>query len=434
MPSSSVRAVTAVGSVVLSLFWTSTSSAQIVRFEGAKVYRDGRFVEATLSTRRGVVIADGAVPEEGESTETVQLPGKFIVPALGDVHTHRFTEEDAEAKELFLSAGFLYVHNLNGTAISRAQTAKHANNRTGPDVRFANAGFTCTDGHPVPLYTFLASRDPSIEKDKVMQRINNYNFYITDTAADVDEKWPKFARSGADIVKIFLLHSERWGMGEESTSDGLRPEVARVIADRARLAGLRVAAHVESAADAAVAVDCGVSLLAHMPGYGIKPEQDTEPYVVDEGLMKSAAARGVALAPTLGLVYANPNDAAGVKKTRDWKVGQVRRWKAAGIAFLYGSDNYFDIQSELRAMIESKVWSGEELVEMLCVRTPRWIFPSRRVGALSPGCEAGFVVLASSPIDDPGALLSVEAVYKDGVRIWAAKPKGAASPGQTEGK
>lgn len=394
---------------------------QVVRFEGARVYRDGAFVEATLVTRRGVVVSDTEVAAAGESSETVRLDGKFIVPALGDVHTHRFTEEDAEGKEMYLSTGFLYVHNLNGTALSRSQAAKHANNKTSPDVRFAHAGFTCTGGHPVPLYNYLATRDPSVDKASVLPRISNYNFYITDTVADVNEKWPKFVRSGADIAKLFLLHSERWAAASAEKSEGLRPEVARAIAERARAAGFRTVAHVESAADAALALECGVSLLAHMPGYGIRPDQDPAAFVMGDELLKRVAQSGVAVSPTLGLVYGDPQDVEGLKRTRAWKVEQVRRWKAAGVTVLYGSDNYFDVRNELRAMIDSGVWSPAELVEMVCVKTPRWIFPGRSVGALNEGCEAGFAVLSADPLADAGALLKVEAVYKDGARVWEAK-------------
>lgn len=411
---------------------------QSVRFEGARVYRDGAFVDATLSTRRGVVISDNDVAGPGETTETVSLAGKFVLPAFGDVHTHRFTEEDADAKELYLSAGFLYIHNLNGTALSRTQAAKHTNNPSSPDVRFANAGFTCSGGHPIPLYTHLTTRDPSIEKDKVLQRIANYNFYITDSISDVNEKWPKFARSGADIVKLFLLHSERWKNDPAITndkSDGLRPQVAREIADRARAAGLRIAAHVESAADATLAIDCGVALLAHMPGYGLRPDQDTVPFVVDDAVMRQAASRGMAVSPTLGLLYADPNkDPTGTQRIRNWKVEQVRRWKDAGVVLLYGSDNYFDVRSELRAMIESKVWTAPELVELLCVQTPRWICPGRSIAALKAGCEANFVVLSANPLDDPRALEQVDAVYKDGTRIWELKPADSGPKESVEGK
>jgi hypothetical protein len=44
------------------------------------------------------------------------------------------------------------------------------------------------------------------------------------------------------------------------------------------------------------------------------------------------------------------------------------------------------------------------------------------------------VVLSANPLDDPRALLKVEAVYKDGVRIWEAKPEGDAKPVEPVGK
>lgn len=408
--------------LLAAVVFASAAAGQVVRFEDAQVYRDGQFIPTSLVTRRGIVLPDDASADRDEPTERVSLAGKCLLPAFGDVHTHRFTEEDAEARELYLSAGFLYLHNLNGTALSRSQTVKHTNNRASPDVRFANAGFTCTGGHPVPLYTFLATRDPSVDKAAVFQRLANYNFYITDSLADVSEKWPKFARSGADILKLFLLHSERWRAGSSESSEGLRPEVAKAIAERAKAAGLRIAAHVESAVDAALAIDCQVSLLAHMPGYGLRPDQDPAPFVVEDALLRAAAERGMALSPTLGLLYADPKDAAGIQRVRTWKAQQVRRWKDAGVTLLYGSDNYFDVGNELRVMIDSQVWTPRELVELLCVATPRWIFPGRSIGSLGLGHEASFVVLSSNPLDDPRALLKVEAVYKDGVRIWEQKP------------
>jgi imidazolonepropionase-like amidohydrolase len=396
--------------------------AQVVKFDGGRVYRNGAFVEAGLLTRRGVIVD---APQDSESVEVVDVRGKYLLPAFGDAHTHRFTEEDSDAKEMYLAAGFLYLQNLNGNALSRLRTVKDCNNRSSPDVRFANAGFTCTDGHPVGLYMFLANRDGTADKAATFERITNYNFYITDSVEEVAEKWPKFARSGADIVKLFLLHSERWATTDsKENSQGLRPEVARSVAQRAQAAGLRMAAHVESAADAQLALDCGVSLLAHMPGYGIRPDQDVEGFVVSDELLKRAEDAGLAMTPTLGLLYGDPKDEAGLAKILAWKVSQVKRWKDAGVLLLYGSDNYFDPVNELKALIGSGVWSNAELVKMISVDTPRWIWPGRSIGSLEVGSEAGVVVLGGDPLADARELLKVEAVYKDGVKVWERKPEG----------
>jgi imidazolonepropionase-like amidohydrolase len=386
------------------------------------VYDGNGFVSGTLAVRRGTIVAESDLPRDGTIT-TTRLDGLFIVPAFGDAHTHRFTEADGEASSMFLSTGVAYVHNLNGNVVSRRRSARDCNTQTTPEACFANAGFTCSGGHPVPLYTFLDGMDKSRDPSTVMDRIADYNFYVTDTLEDLNEKWPKFARSDADAVKLFLLHSERWHTPEPNKkSDGLRPEIAREISRRAKQAGLRIAAHVESAADLRLALDCAVDLLAHMPGYGLKPVDDPAPFVCRDEDLQQAAKAGMAIAPTLGLIYADPSDPAGVEAVTTWKRAQVARWKAAGVNILHGSDNYFNTRSEISAMIDSGLWTGTELLELLSVRTPRWIFPGRSIGSMAPGFEATFVVLGGDPTVTPAALLDVRAVYKDGIMIWEKTP------------
>jgi imidazolonepropionase-like amidohydrolase len=397
------------------------------RFEGAMVYSDGRFEARTLSVRDGLVAPPGP-PEPGH--KATSLAGMYILPAFGDAHTHRFTGSDAPAVQMFLSAGFVYIHNLNGAADSRRRCAGDANTPTTPDVRFANAGFTATGGHPVPLYTYLDSMNRENDPATVMSRIADVNFYIVDSVAQVGPKWDTFIATRPDGVKLFLLNSQRWDAPVEgSKSDGLRPEVAREIGRRAKAAGLRAFAHVESAADAIVAREAGVALLAHMPGYAVNadtPEATASANVPDEEMLAAAKA-GIAMTPTLGLIYADPKDVALVARVKAWKRGQVSRWRGAGVPILYGSDNYFDITGELRAMIESGLWTGPELVDMVAVRTPRWIFPDRAVGSLEPGSEATFVVLTGNPLERPEAMLEVQAVYKAGREIWR-KPVPVTSP------
>lgn len=393
--------------------------ASEAKFEGASVYMAGEFVKRDLVVRDGVVVR-----EAGAGAVAVPLSGAWVIPAMGDAHTHRFTDADAAAKDMFVSAGILYVQNLNGNSESRLRSRRDCNTPQGPDAQFANAGFTCTGGHPVPLYTSLDGYNKENDPATVMDRIADFNFYVTDSVEQVSVKWPKFARSGADGVKLFLLHSERWSQpdGAEKSS-GLRAEVAEAIAARAKQAGLRLYAHIESAQDAALAVRCGVDLLGHMPGYAFKTTDDPLVFTATDELIAEAARSGTAMTPTLGLLYADPNDTAGAAKIRAWKRAQVARWKDGGVQLLHGSDNYFDVQSEIKEMIASNIWTNAELIEMLAVRTPRWIFPGRSVGSLEPGSEGSFVVLGANPLEDAAALLDIRAVYKDGVAIWTAPPK-----------
>jgi imidazolonepropionase-like amidohydrolase len=229
------------------------------------------------------------------------------------------------------------------------------------------------------------------------------------------------------MVKLFLLRSEAWG-AVGTKSDGLRPEIAMEIGARARAAGVRVAAHVESVRDAKLAAAAGVTLLAHMPGYGLRSGVAPDPYTPTDADIAAIAAAGIRMTPTLGLLYADKDDAAGAEKLRTWKREQLSRWKAGGVGMLYGSDNYFDIESELRAMIASKLWTNAELIHLLARDTPRWIAPGRNVGDLNTGSEATFVVLGGNPLDDPAALFDVRRVYKRGVMIWEQPPRNAPPP------
>jgi imidazolonepropionase-like amidohydrolase len=106
---------------------------------------------------------------------------------------------------------------------------------------------------------------------------------------------------------------------------------------------------------------------------------------------------------------------------RAWKVSQLQRWRDAGLLVLYGSDNYFDPASELKAIIDSGEWTSLQVINMLSVDTPRWIWPGRSVGSLEAGSEAGLVALGGDPVANVRELMNVQAVYKDGIKVWEKK-------------
>src|ERR1700733_15340735 len=54
---------------------------------------------------------------------------------------------------------------------------------------------------------------------------------------------------------------------------GLDPKLLPLIVQKAKIAGLWVAAHIWSAADVHVAVSAGVHQIAHMPGFWLRDEE-----------------------------------------------------------------------------------------------------------------------------------------------------------------
>ena len=87
----------------------------------------------------------------------------------------------------------------------------------------------------------------------------------------------RLTAGGADLVKVYLLGSERYEAGGGADT-GLDPALVPVIVRGAHARGLPVVAHLETAADLRVAVEAGVDVAGHLPGYGGVGEGGPEAY------------------------------------------------------------------------------------------------------------------------------------------------------------
>jgi hypothetical protein len=96
-----------------------------------------------------------------------------------------------------------------------------------------------------------------------------------DSADDLARKWPGILAARSDFIKIYLLYSEEFAKRRDDPAcigwKGLDPALVPLIVQRAKDAGLRVAAHVETASDFRAAVRGGVAEIAHLPGVGGAP-------------------------------------------------------------------------------------------------------------------------------------------------------------------
>jgi imidazolonepropionase-like amidohydrolase len=92
--------------------------------------------------------------------------------------------------------------------------------------------------------------------------------------------------SKPDVIKIFLLDTENFEEKKKSTNTiddkGLDPALVPSIVRRAHSNRLRVAAHVETAADVRVAIAAGVDILAHLPGLAPKANEASTRYELTE--------------------------------------------------------------------------------------------------------------------------------------------------------
>ncbi len=399
-------------------------------FDGSRFKADDFYsVDGSLTHRR---------PERVDAE--IDLHGGYVVPPFGDAHEHYFDSTDGaiEVSRQYLHDGIFYAQGVTDIASGAARViaARLVNTPTTVDVTYAHGGITSTGGHPKEIYEQYALNifNYPLTAEQV-KRIRGSKLRVNDAYWEVDSAealaamWPKLMASKPDLIKVYLLHSEELGGSGSKRPDrlrGLEPALIPLITERAHAAGLKVVAHIDSAADFHDAVVGGVDEMAHMPGYYLRPGDLPTLYELADSDIALAARRHVKVTATASLESTNatPADLAVIKRTQ---IANLKKLKRAGIPILMGSDFYSrDTKEEARYLHDLSVWTNVELLRLYAVTTPQAIFPKRKIGALQEGCEASFLVLRSSPIADWTATEAILDRWKQGVHLTDEKGATAA--------
>jgi len=361
----------------------------------------------------------------------IDLQGGFVVPAFADAHTHfpSSRHDLADANRAFLDVGVFYILNPGGNAESANPIRDRLGTPATVDAIFAHALFTCPGGHPQPYLEYLVDRgDLPYSKDK----LEGHFFNSVDSVAEVEKVWPTYLATRPDFVKLVFVFSEFYDTGN-GRSLGLRPDVAKAIVGKARRAGLRSGAHIESATDFHNAIAAGVDVVMHLPSfpdpldrqaaYTDKADWD-ERYTIPAADVKLASDRSVTVVTTAASGSAEnfekPNPLASMneneKRFRKITIQNLQHLKAAGVRLAIGSDTTpgAGILAEVNFLRETGVFSNLELLKMWSETTPRVIFPHRKIGALKEGYEASFLVLEGDPIRDFGQVNKIRMRVKRG--------------------
>jgi imidazolonepropionase-like amidohydrolase len=361
----------------------------------------------------------------------IDLGDGYVIPPFGDAHTHNL---DGPAnldhvRDAYIAEGTFYVQVLTNTATGADAVRAQFNRPCALDVAYANGGLTSTLSHPFLAYEprgGLGMYDGSQWKAhwteiRASRRLENNAYWFIDSIADLDAKWPRFLASHPDLVKIFLLEAQEAPpviSDTMSVGHGLRPSLVPAIIRRAHAAGLRVAAHIETARDLAIVLDAGVDMLAHLPGYELTPPTTEHDVEISDDVARRIAARGIAITPTLSIggLAEGADSVSLATRRRVLQRRNIARLVSHGANLVVGSDWYErTARGEVDALRSLGLWTNLGIIRMWAVATPRSIFPRRRIGALSPGYEASFLVLRRDPIRDfDGALASVAMRVKQG--------------------
>ena len=355
----------------------------------------------------------------------VDLHNAYVVPPYGEAHNHNVEfYGDARARAIvakYIAAGVFYVQNPLTIPRAREAMRPRVNTPESIDVTFAVGGITGTGGHPTGL--FLRNERAGVftpaDSDGAL-------LWVIDSLPDLNRKWPAILAKHPDFVKVFLLHSEEFQRRRVDSAffnwRGVDPMLVPEIVRRAHAAGLRVMAHVETAADFHNALAAGVDQIIHMPGFRGDEHlrlPDPTKYAIPDSDAARAARQNTIVVTTLqsgGTAYsANGPDSTLRLRFDSLNTRNLRTLLRYRVRLAIGSDNYRETSvPEAMYLHELGVFSNIEMLTMWSVTTPQAIFPRRRIGELRPGYEATFLALEGDPLADFAATQRISLRVKQG--------------------
>ena len=351
----------------------------------------------------------------------VNLAGRYVIPPFAEAHNH-----DVQGWYLagisasrYLRDGIFYSAQMCADNESIKGFRRLFGQPNTVDVLFATACVTASDGHPLGLLLHDYKQE-GIEASVDEIREKSGAFYI-DTPAELDSQWESIAATKTPILKLILVNSEDYAANRKRPEllgkNGLDPALVPEFVRRAHSAGMRVAAHVDTAADFATAVAGGVDIVAHLPGYRFTTDKTAADYRISDAAIAETAGRKVVVITTAVAarhhMKRRPEAAAAIRATQ---VDNLRRLTAAGVRLALGSDLVGDgsVLEEFDYLDRLGVIPRATLLRIATTDTPRMLFPDRKIGEFAEGAEASFIAFDANPLEDPSVLRDVKLRFKQG--------------------
>lgn len=407
------------------LFATFSARAQVqathnYEFRNGNVFDGQKFVRRTFYTAGNRLTSK----RPARVDRVFDLSGKYVVPPFGEAHNHNLDwssdERFARLNKMYLDAGIFYVKNPNSLLRSKEPTSARINLPTSVDGILSNGGLTGSGGHPIEIVTPQRGFQPNDGEGGF--------YYVIDTAADLEKKWPSIRAGKPDFIKTYLLYSEEYAKRKDDKAydgwKGLDPAVLPEIVRKAHRDGLRVSTHVESAVDFHNAVAAGVDEINHMPGF--RPDRNDvanfanlTPYRIAEADAQLAGQKKIVVVTTIGETADqtfNEKLPEGARlAVRELLVQNLHLLQKHHVALAIGSDSFRQTAlAEALSLAKIQAFDNVTLLKMWCETTAATIFPKRKIGQLKDGYEANFLVLTGNPLADFTNVKTIELRIKQG--------------------
>jgi amidohydrolase family protein len=418
-----VVAILCLTSAVLPCVWESASPVSEVcaapPVKKAFEFTNGQWFDGQKFQRRIFYSVDGIFTSKKPVAvdEVVDLKNGYVVPPFGDAHNHYIAGPHDIQNILgqYLRDGIFYAKNPASIHRDTEQIKDLINKPDSVDVIFANAGLTASGGHPVKLYDKDLAK---VKKPGPNGTFEDLAYFIIDNKEDLERKWPLIMVDHPDFIKTHLLYSEEFEKRRDDPAyygnKGLDPKLLPLIVAKAHADGLRVACHIETAADFRNALAAGIDEIAHLPGYYVDPAHP-EWFPITEEDAALAARKGVDIVTTTYVSTDEIKDPEELKKAQAIQMRNLRLLHNAGAKLVIGPDVYgVTSLAEVMNLYQLKVFDNLTLLKMWSEATPEVIFPKRKIGRLQDGYEASFLVLDGNPLENFPNVKDIRLRYKQG--------------------
>ncbi len=424
--------------LIITVFFGACNSnkIQVTKYSNGYVFNGVDFKKVSFVVTHGELDFSTSAKFDTE----VDLTGKYVIPAFGDAHTHNFDDiaKFDSIYKAYINEGTFYVQVLTNHYSNFLKIKDSLNSAGKIDAKFAHGGITGTGGHPHSLYetqalnySWRAMLDPDKKVEILSSTIKKDDaYYLVDSVSDIDENWSKIMSNKPDFLKLYLSNiADRNKKIENKNigSYGLSEEVLAEIASKAKKDNIRIIAHVETVSDFETALNHNIKYFAHMPGYGGGiGDQDLKALEIPDSILSLAARKGVVITPTVSFAkyYANKWDGSKMsldtillQKKNEFLKKQLIRFREANIVIALGADQgYSTLREEINDIKQIDAFSNLELLNIL-TQTPKIIFPNRKIGELTNGYEATFLVLSGNPLNNMKSIENIEMRVKNGITL-----------------
>lgn len=414
-------------------FSCGTKDQNVIKYENGHWFNGQGFENKSFYSIDGVF----SLNSKSDPDSIIDLKQAYIIPPFGDAHTHNLADPSTidEMIKKYVMDGIFYVQVMtNHSSKSDSLRGKFSTGES-IDVKYANGGLTATLGHPHLAYETSALNlhwsAMFSQRDRIKQSrlAANDAYWFLDTAQDVEQKWDSILASKPDLIKIYLINTNRHKelvSAEQMGKFGLSEDVAHRVVRKAHEAGLKVYAHVENAYDFRVGLRIGVDGFGHIPGYSWDGKENPDEYRLSDEDITKVKEQKVVIIPTANFakVYAMRYDNSGTPSLDSLRYQTVNRFlkkelerlQQAGVIIALGADQYGET-SRLEAdylIHDLNVFDRLTTLKLLAETTPQTIYPDRKLGKLKEGFEASFLALKGNPLKNWAYVDSINLYVKRG--------------------